>query len=208
MTEHPTTSSFSVNSLLDISEKKRGTGGQTHLSWPPTSLTTSEAHRQACATKESSAIFATNINMNHATEKTLPKIDSNLNGTVQGYTANPSYSDSSVYGMATAVRNEWDRNNQAELKRMEQVTQTPSLSTNGKAKWNSTFHSCAYKKLDYPVAETNSHDSPKKENKTHFTLNESSPQLSRNENISIKSKPWRSSEGSEAGSQTKGVFSC
>lgn len=198
MTQHPTTSSFSVNSLLAISEENAIPGQQPHFSWPPSGVATTETNQKVCI-KPSSAIFVPRSNMNnHENGKTLTKLDSNSDETASFYPTNPHYSKTPTLSGEDKTRGNWSQNQKtlADSKTLEKPASVFSVAQE-RVNWNPAFHSCAYKKHDYPVG-VNSTDN---DCKTMCNQNETQSQNYGNENTTVRSKTWGSSEGSETGNK-------
>ena len=198
MTDQLTVSnSFSVTSLLAISEEKTNSFRDSQVSWSQTASSASDVCRP---TETQSAIFTSSQSMNQHNGKTLSKLDSNANSTQQ-YNVNTQYTNTSIYNRmgphgVKSHGEQWPHSLSASENKL--VT-APLPAAKDQSNWNSVFSPCAYKNSGYSN-QCAVQNSVKSEKSPTYTPNESQ-ELKNGK--SPKPKSWKVSEGSETGENNR-----
>ena len=203
MNVNPTTSSFSVNSLLDISKEKSIASRDLRFVWSANQISSPDLRQSDSLAENRTAIFESESNMNQANEKTLIKLEPNVNGTAQEFELSHHCPNTTMYnGMgndSAKIRNgAWHVSPSEEDSKL-MGAETNQDTPQERPSWNPAFPPCLYKRQGYADSCSIANKVEKDGNKIY--PNEQVKPVSKDKNSPTKPKTWGSSEGSDAGTK-------
>ena len=200
MSKVSSSNNFSVNSLL--SGEKSISGRDLCCSWSAAQVSGADL-RKIPFSQHPTAIFSSPSIMTQQNDKTLTKLESNMNGTSQGFEHNPPYPTSTIYnghgphGPKIPIGS-WQGSHAAVENKLP-FTSSDTETSHDQNNWNPAFTPSGYKRGNYPEPCSGS-NAMKKE---PYSSSESSEPPQQEKLSPHKPKHWGSTGESDSGENVR-----